>query len=278
DADTILLGLLLHEPNVYLLRDVPVVKKKLSFTSMFDTQFQLVDLSILREYLLKYEWSPHILQYRHFAYQPERVLDDWVFLFYFVGNDFIPNLPFINMRFVYGAHEYLMNVYRDICHQLPNYLCDGRQINFDSLQLFFRVLATQQEQLLHTRSKCFLNRSKKERKAKLSSKIKADAGHCDVASDSDSDCDTSDETNTNADTNTDINANINANINADTNVNTNVTANTNANANANANANINIESNSNETKIDNSNATVSPGKKRSLSDMLPTDIVDDNSE
>ncbi|ETO22101.1 hypothetical protein RFI_15102, partial [Reticulomyxa filosa] len=99
DADLILLSLLLHEPNVFLMRDEQISPHTKKLMSLFSIPFQMLHFNTLREYLLKDEWSPEALGYKHLTYNPERVLDDWVFLSYFVGNDFVPNLPFFYMRF-----------------------------------------------------------------------------------------------------------------------------------------------------------------------------------
>ena len=113
DADLIMLGLVSHEPHFTLLREVinfnfernnNSLKAVTKFTKQSD--FQLLHLSILREYLaveFTYGMDPT-------TYNLERLIDDFIFLTFLVGNDFLPHMPTLDIS--EGAFDLLFDTYK----------------------------------------------------------------------------------------------------------------------------------------------------------------------
>jgi len=71
-----------------------------------EVEFIFVRLNILREYLERELEMPNL----PFKYDFERAVDDWVFMCFFVGNDFLPHLPSLEIR--EGAIDRLVNLYK----------------------------------------------------------------------------------------------------------------------------------------------------------------------
>lgn len=79
-----------------------------------------------------------------FEYDFERIIDDFVFLCFFVGNDFLPNLPSLKIR--EGAIDALIYLYKLIIPSLDGYLTDKGIINFQRVEKLFEKLAIIEEE------------------------------------------------------------------------------------------------------------------------------------
>ena len=78
----------------------------------------MIRIATLREYL-DLEMRPVVPQMR-MRYDLERVIDDYVFLCIFVGNDFLPSLPLLDIR--EGAVTMLLNIYRRLLPTWNDYI------------------------------------------------------------------------------------------------------------------------------------------------------------
>jgi 5'-3' exoribonuclease 2 len=81
-----------------------------------------------------------------FAYDLERTIDDFIFLCFFVGNDFLPHIPCLSIR--EGGIDVLMRVY-DYCLKLmPDYLTNVGELNMKSLKIFMKELSSYENDLV----------------------------------------------------------------------------------------------------------------------------------
>ena len=111
DADLIMLGLLTHEPHFALLREeVKFGKSRQKSATSEGQKFYLMHLSLMREYL-DYEFCS-LKNLISFEYNLENIIDDFILMAFFLGNDFLPNLPgdFFNKRITYQRRRFSFNV------------------------------------------------------------------------------------------------------------------------------------------------------------------------
>lgn len=138
DADLIMLGMCTHEPHFALLREeVKFGKTTQRATSPEETNFYLLHLSLLREYLAQEFIS--IKDSLPFEYDIEKVVDDWVLMGFLVGNDFIPNLP--NMHISNDALPLLYKTYMTVLPTLDGYINEAGDLNLARFEIFMQELA-----------------------------------------------------------------------------------------------------------------------------------------
>ncbi|OZJ04106.1 hypothetical protein BZG36_02847, partial [Bifiguratus adelaidae] len=142
DADLIMLGLVSHDPHFALLREEVTFGRASKHEKSIDTQnFYLMHLSILREYL-DHEFSS-LKSTLKFQYDLEKIIDDFILLALFVGNDFLPHLP--NLHIGEGALGLMFGVYKKVFPTLDGYINNEGVLDNRRLEVLLHELAEQFE-------------------------------------------------------------------------------------------------------------------------------------
>lgn len=93
-------------------------------------------LSILREYLeLELDQLRSSLD---FTYNFERIIDDFILLAFFVGNDFLPNLPYLHIN--EGALAVMFDIYKRVLPSCGGYINEAGVINLDRIEIVLTEL------------------------------------------------------------------------------------------------------------------------------------------
>ncbi|GKT57266.1 5'-3' exoribonuclease 2 [Colletotrichum tofieldiae] len=175
DADLIMLGLATHEPHFRVLReDVFFQDSKAKMCKLcgqkghearacrgqakekvgeFDEQekspalkpFIWLHVSVLREYLAAELNVPGL----PFRFDLERAIDDWVFMCCFVGNDFLPHLPALEIR--ENGIDTLTAIWKDNLPFMGGYVVKDGHVDLGRAQLILNGLAKQEDAIFKRR-------------------------------------------------------------------------------------------------------------------------------
>lgn len=118
--------------------------------------FHFLHVHILREYL-DYEFKADIEKElagakpsTDITYDLERVLDDFVFMCFFVGNDFLPHLPTLDIR--EGAIDYLIELYKtELCR--TGYLTSSQgDVDFGRVRKLLQCVGRKEDEIFKERA------------------------------------------------------------------------------------------------------------------------------
>ena len=79
-----------------------------------------------------------------FKFDFERIVDDFVFLCFLVGNDFLPHLPSLHIR--EGALDAILAIYKNLLPQLEGYLTKEGKITFANVDTVFKDISKLEEE------------------------------------------------------------------------------------------------------------------------------------
>ncbi|XP_055351574.1 5'-3' exoribonuclease 2-like [Paramacrobiotus metropolitanus] len=190
DADLIMLGLATHEANFTIIREEfkPGQPKPCELCGQMGhemkmctgkakavddqeppapppaTEFIFLRLSVLREYLEQELKPDHAVSY---GFDLERAIDDWVFMCFFVGNDFLPHLPSLEIR--EGAIDRLIDLYKANADRSGGYLTENGFVNLERVQHVLTELGKMEDGILKNRmhkAKIDRRREKERERAK----------------------------------------------------------------------------------------------------------------
>ncbi|KAI9310679.1 XRN 5'-3' exonuclease N-terminus-domain-containing protein [Dichotomocladium elegans] len=192
DADLIMLALGTHEPHFKVLREdvffddkkgacrvcqkqghhanqcratpqeITAIQEAKKADAANPKPYVFLHVNVLREYL------EHALKFTipGIPWNLERAIDDWVFMCFFVGNDFLPHLPSLEIR--EGAISTLSLLWKQIMPMMGGYMTNNGDVDLKRVQCLVTELGKMEDRIFTER------REKEERRARNAKRRKLD--------------------------------------------------------------------------------------------------------
>ena len=143
DADLIMLSInhLSICPNIYLFRETPHFIQSID-NSLEPEANYFLDIPELTKSIVKNMNNDRELTLE----QQKNKVFDYIFLCFFLGNDFLPHFPAINIRS--GGVDKLLNAYKATIGETNGYITDGNIINWNNLRKVVTFLADLEEDFI----------------------------------------------------------------------------------------------------------------------------------
>jgi 5'-3' exonuclease len=143
DADLIMLSInhLPVCPNLYLFRETPHFIQSINSSLEPDSNYFL-DIPEFANALTRYMNNDKELT----TQQQKNKVYDYIFLCFFLGNDFLPHFPAVNIRT--GGVDKMINAYKATIGDSNLNLTDGKTIFWKNVRKVVQQLATQEEEFI----------------------------------------------------------------------------------------------------------------------------------
>ena len=148
DADLIMLSIN-HLPinkNIYLFRETPEFIKSIDNT-LEPNETYLLDIPLLTE-IITLDMNNGI---ELTTDQQKNRIYDYIFLCFFLGNDFMPHFPAVNIRT--GGIDKMINAYKATIGSTNENLTDGKRIYWKNVRKMVEFLAKMEEEYIKTETK-----------------------------------------------------------------------------------------------------------------------------
>lgn len=108
-----------------------------------------------------------------FGFDFERVVDDFVMLCFFVGNDFLPHLPSMEIR--EGALDAILVIYKHLLPSLGDYLTDGKGgLNFSKVDVLLADIAKVEEEFFRQHQRNAERNEQRRRREEEQDRVRAE--------------------------------------------------------------------------------------------------------
>ena len=126
--------------------------------------YQIIHIGLLREYMML-EYRPNAAKMQ-IQFDLERIIDDFVFFCFFIGNDFMPSLSALDIA--EGSLDQLIDFYQKCLPKFQGYITENGTVHWDRAEPFIWLLAEHENDVFKSRIDQIEDRRRAPRKVTVS--------------------------------------------------------------------------------------------------------------
>jgi 5'-3' exoribonuclease 2 len=139
DADLIFLSMVTNRPNMYLLRERMIMKNKGQSNNILAKEFKDIGFDYLSIDILKTYFHKDVNMRTDTNYNVNNLINDFIFLCFLIGNDFLPNINCIEIGL--DGLNMLLKIYYELLKTEESHLVKNKRINFKFLKHLFKKIS-----------------------------------------------------------------------------------------------------------------------------------------
>lgn len=140
DADLIMLALGTHLPNIYILREEMMTH---------NVSHYLINIGEISKEL------SNMLSWNTDTFKKKQAINDFIFICFMVGNDFLPHIP--GLEIIEGGIEHMINMYHTICVEHGHITDSNAKFRKKALYFFLKELGKYEQHILENKYKRRVN-------------------------------------------------------------------------------------------------------------------------
>jgi len=158
DADLIMLSLLSHKSNIYLMREPsPPYNEQTTEDGFIYLDIHSLRIAILKELVNNYKWNINVNIYEDpYSDEAKNCIETYVVLCFMLGNDFLPHNPSLSLK--HNGYERLLKSAKNAWEIYPDGAVVNEKVYMPFIAAVLNILKSDENEIIWDINQKYMNR------------------------------------------------------------------------------------------------------------------------